>query len=130
MNIVLDTNILVSAMWSFDGKAAMVIKEILSGRLTLCYGRRIAEEYNKVLRYPKLKFKEDDVTVFLEHLLDYGLCITNYPKTNAVFDRDETDRKFYDVGKYCGAKIITGNLKHFPDDPDVMSLADFVDRYL
>ena len=130
MNIVLDTNILVSAMWSPDGKAAKLIEAILSNRFTLCYDRRIAEEYHKVLRYPKLKFKEDDVAAFLESLLGYGLGIINYPKTDAVFDQDETDRKFYDVGKSCGAKIITGNLKHFPPDPDVMSLADFADQYL
>ena len=130
MNIVLDTNILVSAMWSPDGNAAKVVSAILLNRFTLCYDRQIAEEYNKVLRYPKLKFKEDDIVAFLEPVLDYGLGIINYPKTDTVFDRDETDRKFYDVGKSCGAKIITGNLKHFPDDPDVMSLADFVDQYL
>ena len=130
MNIVLDTNILVSAMWSPDGKAAKVIEAILSNRFTLCYDRQIAEEYHKVLRYPKLRFKEDDVAAFLESLLDYGLGIINYPKTDAAFDLDETDRKFYDVGKSCGAKIITGNLKHFPTDPDVMSLADFADQYL
>ena len=130
MNIVLDTNILVSAMWSPDGNAAKVVEAILTNRFTICYDRQIAEEYNKVLRYPKLKFKEDDITAFLEPVLDYGLGIINYPKTDAIFDRDETDRKFYDVGKSCGAKIITGNLRRFPDDEDVMSLADFVEQYL
>ena len=130
MNIVLDTNILVSAMWSPDGKAAKVIEAILSNRFTPCFDNQIVQEYNKVLRYPKLKFKEEDVVAFLEPILNYGFYVTNYPKTDAVFDQDEADRKFYDVGKYCGAKIITGNLKHFPDDPDVMSLADFVDQYL
>ena len=130
MNIVMDTNILVSALYSPNGKAAKVIEAILENRFTVCYDRQIAEEYNKVLRYPKLKFKEDDIVAFIEPVLDYGLGIINYPKTDAVFDQDETDRKFYDVGKFCGAKMITGNLKHFPDDPDVMSLADFVERYL
>ncbi len=33
----------------------------------------------------------------LEPVPDYGIGIINYPKTDAVFDRDETDRKFYDV---------------------------------
>ena len=91
MNIVLDTNILVSAMWSPDGNAAKVVEAILTNRFTICYDRQIAEEYNKVLRYPKLKFKEDDITAFLEPVLDYGLGIINYPKTDAAFDRNDTN---------------------------------------
>ena len=81
-------------------------------------------------RYPKLKFKEDDMAAFLEPVPDYGIGIINYPKTDAVFDRDETDRKFYDVVKSCDAKIITGNLKHFPYDPGMMPLADFAKQHL
>ena len=89
MNIVMDTNILVSALYSPNGKAAKVIEAILENRFTVCYDRQIAEEYNKVLRYPKLKFKEDDIVAFIEPVLDYGLGIINYPKTDAVFDQDE-----------------------------------------
>ena len=130
MNIVLDTNILVSAMWSPEGNAARIIEAILANRFTLCYDRQIAEEYNKVLRYPKLKFKEDDIVAFLEPVLDYGLGITDYPRTDIVFDRDETDRKFFEVAKYCNALLVTGNLKHYPNDPIVMTMADFIAGYL
>ena len=130
MNIVLDTNILVSAMWSPEGNAARIIEAILANRFILCYDRQIAEEYNKVLRYPKLKFKEDDIVAFLEPVLDYGLGITDYPRTDIVFDRDETDRKFFEVAKYCNALLVTGNLKHYPNDPIVMTMADFIAGYL
>ena len=130
MNIVLDTNILVSAMWSPEGNAARIIEAILANRFTPCYDRQIAEEYNKVLRYPKLKFKEDDIVAFLEPVLDYGLGITDYPRTDIVFDRDETDRKFFEVAKYCNALLVTGNLKHYPNDPIVMTMADFIAGYL
>ena len=64
MNIVLDTNILVSAMWSPEGNAARIIEAILANRFTLCYDRQIAEEYNKVLRYPKLIVKDKNILPF------------------------------------------------------------------
>ena len=67
---------------------------------------------------------------FLEPVLDYGLGITDYPRTDIVFDRDETDRKFFEVAKYCNALLVTGNLKHYPNDPIVMTMADFIAGYL
>ena len=39
---------------------------------------------------------------------------------------DEDDRKFYEVAKQVNAKLITGNLKHFPEDPLVTTAADFL----
>ena len=39
---------------------------------------------------------------------------------------DEEDRKFYEVAKTCEAALVTGNLKHFPKDPLVMSVAGFL----
>ena len=41
---------------------------------------------------------------------------------------DEADKKFYEVAKFCGAVLVTGNLKHFPEDPLVMSVADFLEK--
>lgn len=36
MNIVLDTNILVSALWSADSKPAIILNGVLSRRFTVC----------------------------------------------------------------------------------------------
>jgi hypothetical protein len=40
------------------------------------------------------------------------------------------DRKFYEVAKYCNAQLITGNLKHFPEDKIVLSVREFLDSLL
>jgi hypothetical protein len=42
---------------------------------------------------------------------------------------DETDRKFYDVAKATDAILITGNTKHYPNEPFVLTPAAFVQRY-
>ena len=51
------------------------------------------------------------------------------PESLADVFLDEADKKFYEVAKFCGAVLVTGNLKHFPKDPLVMSVTDFLDRY-
>lgn len=33
------------------------------------------------------------------------------------------------ANKYCNAKLITGNLKHFPKDKDIMSANEFLEKY-
>ena len=46
------------------------------------------------------------------------------------FEWDETDKKFYEVAKFCRAVLITGNLQHYPLDADIMNAADFCSSYL
>ncbi len=54
------------------------------------------------------------------------------PIPNIPFDRDESDRKFYEVAEFCDAVFITGNLTHYPEDPsiEVGSIDISVDGYL
>jgi hypothetical protein len=42
---------------------------------------------------------------------------------------DETDRKFYDTAKAAGAMLITGNTKHYPDEPFILTPAAFIRGY-
>jgi hypothetical protein len=39
---------------------------------------------------------------------------------------DESDRKFFDAAKTCGAVLITGNKKHYPPEPFILSPAEFL----
>jgi len=45
---------------------------------------------------------------------------------NAVILSDEDDRCYYDTAKNFGAYLVTGNIKHYPDDPWVLTPAEFV----
>lgn len=130
MNIVLDTNILVSAAWSPGHNASNILNAAFARRFTVCYDYRILEEYQRVLRYPKLKFSEGEINSILDPLMKNGISVVATPIQDVPFDRDETDRKFYEVAKFCHAILISGNLVHYPADPDIMSPADFCRRYL
>lgn len=129
MNVVLDTNVLVSALWSPGRKPWEIVGAVIAGRLRLCYDFRIVEEYERVLRYPKFGFQEAEIAALLEGVLHRGLSVIATPIGEAPFS-DETDRKFYEVARYCGVPLITGNIAHFPKDGTVITVAEFWERYL
>ena len=129
MKVVLDTNILVSALWSPGRKASLVVKNVILGNLTACYDERIADEYERVLRYPKLGFSEEEVRDLLSPIFRQGLIVRAHAYPNVIF-QDESDKKFYETAKTCGAVLVSGNLKHFPDDPMILSLSDFCEKYI
>lgn len=130
MNIVLDTHILVSAAWSPGCTASAILNVAFARRFTVCYDHRILAEYDRVLHYPKFRFDEWEINAILDPLIKNGISVVADPIHDVPFDRDETDRKFYEVAKYCGAILISGNLAHYPADPDIMSPADFCQKYL
>lgn len=129
MNVVIDTNILVSAIWSPGRTASEILQEVFSGTLTACYDSRILEEYDRVLHYKKFGFNEWEINDVLEPLIKNGIAVIAPPIRDVSFERDEEDRKFYEVAKFCRAVLITGNLKHFPEDPDILTPADFLRKF-
>ncbi len=66
MLVVIDTNILVSALWLRNGAPARVLSMIISGTLIPCYDYRILNEYRDVLTRSKIKFSNGEVSALLE----------------------------------------------------------------
>jgi uncharacterized protein len=130
MNIVLDTNIIVSAVWSPGRNATKILEAVFCRKFTVCYDYRILEEYDRVLHYRKLKFTENEIDSVLTPIIKNGISIIPDPIKDVPFERDETDRKFYEVAKYCNAILVTGNLVHYPEDKDIMLPAEFIERFL
>lgn len=130
MNIVLDTNILISAAWSPGRNASNILNAVFAGKFKVCYDFRILEEYDRVFHYPKFQFDEWEINALLDPIIKNGISVIADPIPGISFEKDETDRKFYEVAKHCHAILITGNLAHYPQDPDIMSPADFCQKYL
>lgn len=127
MLVVIDTNILVSALWSKSGAPARVLSLIISGGLIPCYDYRILSEYRDVLSRPKFKFTDSEINALLDWIVENGRQVIAEP-LNVDFT-DESDKKFYEVAKFCDAKLITGNIKHFPNDKLVLSVPEFLEQY-
>lgn len=129
MNVVLDTNILVSAAWSPGRNAANILNAVFAGKFTPCFDFRILEEYYRVLHYPKFRFSEWEINSILDPIIQYGLSVAADPLPEVSFERDETDRKFYEVAKFCNAILITGNLIHYPQESFILAPAEFCRKY-
>lgn len=120
MFVVLDTNVIVSALLSPNGKPAYVFKQFLDGDYTLCCDERILREYEAVLNRPKFRFPPELVNRLLSYIR--LRCLKISPSPLDIPFIDEADKKFFEVAKHCNAMLITGNRKHFPDDPLVKSV--------
>lgn len=128
MLAVIDTNILVSALWSRNGAPARVISMVLTGKVIPCYDYRILCEYRMVLQRPKFSFPSSEVKALLDWFETYGRSVVADPLDDVFVD--EEDKKFYEVAKYCNAVLVTGNLKHYPQDPMVLSVPEFFQRIM
>lgn len=120
MLVVLDTNVIVSALLSPHGKPAYVFNRFVNGDFTLCADERIIAEYYTVLSRPKFKFNPQLIERIISFIRTHALIVT--PIMLPVPFEDESDKKFYEVAKTCNATLITGNLKHFPVDPCIKSV--------
>lgn len=108
MLAVIDTNILVSALWSRNGSPAKVLSLVLNGKVIPCIDSRIMHEYRAVLSRPKFGFTGHEIDALLSWFEDYGFSVVPEPLEDAFIG--EADKKFYEVAKHCGAVLVTGNL--------------------
>jgi putative PIN family toxin of toxin-antitoxin system len=125
MKVVIDTNVIVSALLSSLGKPAAILNKFFNEELQAYYSKSILAEYEDVLSRPALKIEPDKAKRFFEILKDTGVSIE--PAVSIIPLTDEDDRVFYDVAQQSDAILITGNRKHYPADDFVMTPSVFLD---
>ena len=126
MKVVLDTNVVVSAFLSPAGKPAIILQLVLRHDLDICFNTAILAEYEQVLTRSKFagRVHQPAIQRFFDLMRDFGIqTISGLSQVNLP---DETDRKFYDVAKAAGAILVTGNKKHYPDEPFIKDPAEFM----
>jgi putative PIN family toxin of toxin-antitoxin system len=121
--VVFDTNSLFSSLLSPFGKPAQLLYRYINGEFTLCVDQRILSEYETVLSRKKFNFDAQKIKTLLQFIRSHSLSVAPTPLDTPFIDL--SDKKFYEVAKFCHAILITGNLKHFPDDPCIKSVQDF-----
>ena len=126
INVVLDTNVLVSALLS-QGIPARIIQMLSARMLRPCYSPSILAEYWTVLSRPKFSFSPEKINILINGIIQRGLIIMP-AKSKTVF-ADESDRKFYDTAVNTKSILITGNIKHFPKQNFVMTPTEFIKNY-
>lgn len=124
---VVDTNVLVSAMFAkhSDSATVLVIQKILDGAITPVISQEIVDEYLEVLQRPRFKF---DPNIIKERLLKIQqLAIYGKQVPYDAEMPDEKDRVFYEVSlSVDGSYLVTGNQKHFPITPQVVTPSEML----
>ena len=125
LRVVVDTNVVISAFLSPAGSPANIIDQITDQKLQVCYSQEILAEYVEVLSRPRFNFNKEDRDNFVQGVQWFGLLAQ--PPASSVPLPDEDDRCFYDVAKFCDAVLITGNTKHYPAEPFIVTPSEFLD---
>lgn len=132
MRIVLDTNVLVSAMLTGGGAPDMALQLVLQGDATLLADSRVLAEYDEVTARPRFGFDAGERRALLDMLATIAEPVLARPLRLSLPDPD--DRLFVEVARAGNADaIVTGNVKHFVPKSGALGVVvltprQFVDR--
>ena len=125
---IIDTNIIVSSFITKNPSSSTrrVINSMLSGKIKPLYNDDILTEYYDVLSRSKFHLNEVRINELLYFIKQNGIDSSRFPYDGELPDED--DRVFYEV---CLSKkdsfLVTGNLKHFPKEPQVITAAEMME---
>jgi uncharacterized protein len=113
MNVVLDTNVLVSGLLNPYGAPGRIVELLASGKLSLCFDARILGEYREFLLRPAFSFRAQQVESLLEQIRSAGVLVATVPLPHRLPNHD--DEPFLEVAMAAGADcLVTGNSRHYP----------------
>lgn len=125
--VVIDTNVIVSALITKNPNAATtrVLELALMGEIVPLYDQDVLDEYLEVLTRKKFKLKENSIQYIIKTITINGIDTL---RTSFLEDMpDEDDRVFYELSlSEPDSLLITGNSKHFPRTPRVVSPSEFL----
>ena len=120
---VIGTNVLVSAMLKWSSVPENVLELTFSGTIVPVFNEQIIKEYRDVLSRPKFHFIEEIISTVVDGIERLGLFVG--AEELDIEMPDPKDRVFYEVvmkeRKSDDAYLVTGNLKHFPEKPFVVT---------
>jgi putative PIN family toxin of toxin-antitoxin system len=130
IRVVLDTNILISALLHPRGMPARTLLISLAGiTAQLRVSGDIYAEYDEVIRRPKFNRSEPVIEQTLRAIRQNGFWIKPSEKVRACSDPD--DDIFLECAQAARAHcVVTGNLKHFPvrrADAKIVTARQFVE---
>jgi putative PIN family toxin of toxin-antitoxin system len=113
LKIVLDTNVLVSALLKPNSVPGRILNLVLAKQAVLVLDHRIFVEYRDVLYRPEFELPREAVADLLDFLWYSSEQVQG--GDFAVELPDPEDRMFIEVAVNSLADaLVTGNIKHFP----------------
>ena len=128
--VVIDTNVLISALLSkhSDSSTVQVLNAVFDGTIIPVFNDEILAEYDNVLHRPKFKFSDTNIQLLLDTIKTYGVFAKQLI-TNEILP-DPKDLVFYEVvmaKQDENAYLVTGNSKHFPKKPFIVTPNELLD---
>ena len=124
---VIDTNVLVSALLAArtDSPTVLIRDYILVGSIIPMYNEEILMEYKAVLSRPKFGFPSFLVEDMISSIVQTGISSERVETEDSFIDLK--DVVFYEVAlSHEGSYLVTGNIKHFPKSPIVVTPAEML----
>ena len=128
MKIVIDTNNIVSALLTPNGLSAKLLDLVFEKKLVLVYDNFILTEYFNILHREKFKLDKKLVNTVINFVIKNGeYKLAEFQK---IEFNDKNDKMFYEVYKNEDVDfLITGNIKHFPKEKNIVTVREFLDIY-
>ncbi len=124
---VIDTNVLVSALLSHFNNTSTVrlLQLLILGEITPIYSDEILEEYQSVLTRSKFGFPDSLINETLDVIRRFGINSSRQETDEQL--PDPKDVVFYEVALSVeDSFLVTGNIKHFPKKPFVVTPAEML----
>lgn len=130
IRVVLDTNILISALLSPQGPPAQVfLLTILDPDTQLCVSGNVFAEYEEVMRRPRLNRSTSEIAATLRTIRENGFWVK--PAENVYACSDPDDNMFLECAQAAAAHyLVTGNAKDFPgtwSGTQIVTAREFLD---
>jgi len=122
--VVIDTNVLVSAAITPHGNPSKILMMFTDGHINLHFCTEMITEYSRVLAYSKFDLSDQAQAAIILDIISKGIPVT--PKVSTIPLTHESDRVFYDTAKTSNSILVTGNIKHYPNEPMIMTPTDFI----
>ena len=116
--IVIDTNVLVSALISKGIPANIINELVFENKVVLCISDAVLEEYSEVLsreKFNKYKNFKIDAEIIINRIEEIALKLSPDITLNVI--SDEADNRFLELSVYAKADyLITGNTNDFTEN--------------
>jgi len=126
---VIDTNVIVSAMYTHNPESPtkIILDKIFNGDIIPLYADEIIEEYQDVLSRKQFPFRPENISDVVNAIERFGMAPGRKPAGRENFP-DPNDIVFYEVALSIeDSFLVTGNTKHFPKAPIVVTPAEFLE---
>ena len=129
---VIDTNVLVSAMLKWKSIPGKILELTFNGLIVPLVNDEILKEYREVLSRPKFKLTREIVDDLINGIMENSVFANEQSLDEYL--PDPKDRVFYEVvmeeRKNEDAYLVTGNIKHFPIRPYIVTPREMLDIIL